>query len=261
MRRITLNGVVQYRFEGPDDLDGLLHTVLTRIGGVSKVPYATLNLGHTVGDDPQAVKENHRRALLPLRLDPRQVVSPWQVHGARVEIVGKEQLGTVRPKTDALITAVPGVPLLMRFGDCAPVLLCDPVRRVVALAHAGWRGLVAGVVKATVRTMTRELACRSSDVWAGVGPTIGPGCYEVGADVARKIEAACPAGAQVIHRMNGTIHADLPAAVEAQLRDAGITRIEQAALCTSCNVDEFFSHRAEDGHTGRFGIVIGWQDD
>ena len=261
MRRLALNGVVHYRFDGLDDIGGLTHMVLTRIGGVSRGPYATLNLGHTVGDDPQAVKENHRRALLPLQLDPQQVVSPWQVHGATVEVVGKEQLGTVRPETDALITATQGVPLLMRFGDCASVLLCDPVQRVVGMAHAGWRGVVAGVVGAAVRTMTRELACRPGDVWAGVGPTIGPCCYEVGVDVARDIEAACPPGAPVIHRVNGTIHADLPAAVEAQLIDVGVQRIEQSALCTSCHVDEFFSHRAEDGRTGRFGIVIGWQDD
>jgi len=259
MKRTRLNGVVHYRFEDLEDIEGLLHAVLTRIGGVSQGPYATLNLGHTVGDDLKAVEENHRRALTPLGLDPVQVVSPWQVHGSAVKVVGREHRGTVCPETDALVTTSSGVALLMRFGDCAPVLLCDPVRRVVGMAHAGWRGVVAGVVEASIRTMTRRLACDVDDIWAGIGPTIGPCCYEVGVDVAEKIVGACPDGATVVHRVDGRIHADLPAAVEAQLRAAGVRRIEQAELCTSCHVDEFFSHRAENGRTGRFGIVIGWR--
>jgi len=261
MRRHQVNGVVQYRFDGLGDIENLLHAVLTRVGGVSQRPYATLNLGHTVGDEPRSVQENHRRALLPLGIRPDQVVSPWQIHGTRVQIVGKEHLGTFRPETDALLTVTPGVPLLMRFGDCTPIVLCDPVRRVVGMAHAGWRGVVAGIVGATVRTMTERLGCNLDHIWAGVGPTIGPCCYEVGLDVATEIQDACPAQSRVIRRVNGRIHADLPSAVEAQLRDAGIRRIEQAGLCTSCRVEEFFSHRAEDGKTGRFGIVIGWQDE
>lgn len=257
MKRDRLGGVVRYRFEGLDNADGLLHTILTRIGGVSRGPYATLNLGHGVGDDPAAVEENHRRALEPLGLDQGQVVSPWQVHGAAVDVVEGEHRGTVRRETDALVTAVPGVPLMMRFGDCTPVLLFDPVRRAVGLAHAGWQGVVAGVTAASIQTMTERLGCKPGDIWAGIGPTIGPCCYEVGTDVAAEIESACPPGANVVQAVNGRVYADLPGAVEAQLRAAGVERVEQAGLCTACCVDEFFSHRAEDGRTGRFGIVIG----
>lgn len=261
MKRLDVNGVVHYHFESFDSDEGLLHTVLTRVGGVSRAPYATLNLGHSVGDDAEAVEENHRRALLPLGVDPSGVVSPWQVHGAAVEVVGPEDLGTVRPDTDALVTAASGVPLLMRFADCAPVLLCDPVRRVVGLAHAGWRGVVAGVIQATVRAMADQLACDPATIWAGVGPTIGSCCYEVGRDVAQQIERATPANATVVHERNGHVYADLPGAVQAQLRATGVHRVEQAGLCTSCHVDEFFSHRAENGQTGRFGVVLGWGND
>ena len=260
MRRNASNGVVFYRFDGLDGVEGLRHTVLTRIGGVSHGPYATLNLGHTVGDEPAAVEENHRRALALLGLEPGQVVSPWQVHGASVGIVGREHIGAICPETDALLTTTPGVPLMMRFGDCTPVLLCDPVQRVAGMAHAGWRGIVAGVIEASVQTMTEELGSDVKDIWAGIGPTIGPCCYEVGADVAQEVSDACPSEAEVIRRVNGRVHADLPGAAEAQLRAEGVERIEQAGLCTSCRVDEFFSHRAEDGETGRFGIVIGWTD-
>lgn len=260
MKREQAGPVVQYRFEDLDGTEDLVHAVFTRIGGVSRGPFATLNLSAAVGDDPAAVRENHRRVLEPLGLDRKQVVSPWQVHGAAVAVVGWEHRGRVPPKTDAVVTVVPGVPLMMRFGDCTPVLLFDPRRRAVGLAHAGWRGVVAGVAVATIQTMTERLGSLSADVWAGIGPTIGRCCYEVGTDVAPRIEGACPRGADVLHAVDGRVHVDLPAAVESQLRAAGVERIEHAAMCTACRVDEFFSHRAEGGRTGRFGVVIGLQE-
>lgn len=256
MIRECVDGVGLYRFEGLDEVEGVVHAVLTRIGGVSRGPYATLNLGHTVGDDLAAVEENHRRALGALGLVPGRVVSPYQVHGARVGVVGRAHLGTVQSATDALVTATPGVPLLMRFGDCASVLFFDPERRAIGMAHAGWRGVVAGAVGATVRTMRERLGCEPADLWAGIGPTIGPCCYEVGADTAQVVQAACPPGADVVRRVDGRVHVDLPAAVRAQLDAAGVGRIEDSGLCTACRLDEFFSHRAEHGRTGRFGVVL-----
>jgi YfiH family protein len=257
MIRERVDGIVLYRFEELNRVKRLVHAVFTRLGGVSQGPYATLNLGHTVGDDLAAVEENHRRALSALGLEPHATVSPYQVHGARVGIVGRAHLRTVQPATDALVTTEPAVPLLMRFGDCAPVLLFDSARHVVGLAHAGWRGVVAGTVGATVRTMREQLGCDPSDLWAGIGPTIGPCCYEVGPEVAEAVQASCPPGADVIHQVNGHAHLDLPAAAQAQLRAMGVARIEHAGICTACHVDEFFSHRAEHGRTGRFGVVIG----
>lgn len=256
MIREWRDGILLYRFADLQEAAGVRHGILTRIGGVSRGAYATLNLGHTVGDDLAAVEENHRRALGIFGLQPHRVVSPYQVHGARVGLVGRAHLGTVQPATDALVTQEAGVPLLMRFGDCAPVLLFDPVRRAIGMAHAGWRGIVAGSVTATVRAMEQRLGCCPADIWAGIGPTIGHCCYEVRAEVADAVEAACPAGAHVVHRFDGHIHVDLPAAVRAQLRACGVERIEEAGLCTACRVDEFFSHRAENGRTGRFGILL-----
>jgi YfiH family protein len=254
--RERVDGIVLYRFQQLSEVAGLNHAVLTRIGGVSQGPYATLNLGHTVGDDLSAVEENHRRALGLLGLEPKGVVSPYQVHGARVGVVGRAHLGTVQPSTDALVTAVPSVPLLMRFGDCTPILFFDPAQRVIGMVHAGWRGVVAGSVEATVRTMVERLDCNPVDIWAGIGPTIGPCCYEVGEEVVDAVQAACPTGADIARRLNGRIHLDLPAAVRAQLCATGVEQVEDACLCTACRVDEFFSHRAEHGRTGRFGIVM-----
>jgi YfiH family protein len=256
MIREQVDGIVLYRFGRLNKAEGLIHAILTRIGGVSQGPYATLNLGHTVGDDLAAVEENHRRALSTLRLEPQQVVSPYQVHRARVGVVGRAHLGTVQPATDALVTAAPAVPLLMRFADCAPVLLFDPVRRVVGMAHAGWRGVVAGATRATIQTMTDRLGCDPSDLWAGIGPTIGPCCYAVGPEVVAAVEAACPPGTEIARYTDGQTCLDLPAAVQAQLRAAGVEQIENAGLCTACHVDEFFSHRAEHGRTGRFGVIM-----
>ena len=256
MIRECIDGIVLYRFRGASGVKGLHHAVLTRIGGVSQGPYATLNLGHTVGDDLAAVEENHRRALGSLGLIPGKVVSPYQVHGARVGVVGQAHLGTVQPATDALVTGVPSVPLLMRFGDCAPILFFDPVQRVIGVAHAGWRGVVAGSVGATVRAMVERLNCAPDDIWAGIGPTIGPCCYEVGPKVVEAVEAACPVGSDVVHCVDDQVHLALPAAVQAQLCAAGVRQIENANLCTACRVDEFFSHRAERGRTGRFGVVM-----
>ena len=257
MVRECADGVVTYRFATLSRAEELVHAALTRIGGASQGPFATLNLGHTVGDDLAAVEENHRRALGSMGLYPRRVVSPYQVHGARVGVVGRGHLGTVQPATDALVTDEVGVPLLLRFADCVPVLFFDPVRRAVGIAHAGWRSVVAGVVGDTVRTMRDRLGCAPADLWAGIGPSIRPCCYEIGPEVLTAIGAACPPGAEIEKLVDGRSHLDLPAAVRAQLREAGVKQIEDSGLCTACRVDEFFSHRAEHGHTGRFGIVLG----
>ena len=168
--------------------------------------------------------------------------------------------GTVirgEPATDALVTAEPAVPMLMRFGDCAPILLFDPAQHVVGLAHAGWRGIVADTVGATIRTMREQVGCDPSNLWAGIGPTIGPCCYEIGPEVAGAVQASCPPGVDVTHQINGRTHLDLPGAAQAQLRAMGVAHTEHADICTVCRVDEFFSHRAERGRTGRFGVVIG----
>ncbi len=257
MRKIVSNGVTHYEFERLAADGRVAHAVFTRLGGVSRPPFASLNLGRTVGDRVEAVEENHRRALGVLDLASRETVSCYQVHGARVGLVGRGHAGTVQPATDALVTRAPGVALLLRFADCAPVLLFAPDVPAVGLAHAGWRGVAAGVVGATVRAMVERLGCDPARMWAGLGPMIGPCCYEVDAATAAAVTRACPDGASVAQQREGRLVLDLAAAVQAQLNAAGIAEVEQAGLCTACHVDEFYSHRAERGHAGRFGIAMG----
>jgi hypothetical protein len=254
MERECIDGIVTYQFSGLGGT-GVTHALLTRIGGVSQGPFATLNLGHTVGDDLAAVEENHRRVFAALDVEREQIVSPYQIHSANVRRVGKDDQGTVQPDTDGLLTTTPGVAILFRFGDCSPLFLYDPVHRAVGIAHAGWRGAANGVVPSAVAAFVEHVGSRPEDLWAGIGPTIGPCCYEVGPEVAEAVARACPADADVVHRQNGSLHLDLPGAVRSQLRAAGVNTIEPSGLCTACRTDEWFSHRAEHGRTGRFGTL------
>lgn len=256
MHRVDHNGVIFYRFESLASEPGLDHALFTRHGGVSRPPFATLNVGHTVGDDLAAVNENHQRALGALGWRREDVATCYQVHGARVGVAGPDDQGKVRPETDALVTTTPGVVLMLRFADCAPVLFCDRRRRVIGLTHAGWRGLAVGTVPATVSTLVEVFGCNPPDLWVGIGPSIGPCCYEVGPEVVEQVIAAVN-GREPFRWKGDRAHLDLWAAVQSQLEEAGVGQVEVAQICTACRTDEWFSHRAEQGKTGRFGVVLG----
>lgn len=233
----------------------MTHAFLTRVGGVSAPPYNSLNLAHTVGDDLTAVEENHRRALAALALTRQQCVSPHQVHGTHVQPVDQTHAGTVEPETDGLLTATPGVALLLRFADCVPFILFDPVHRAVGVIHSGWRGAVGNIAQAAVQAFAQHIESRTEDLWAGIGPAIGPCCYEVKSDTADPVLSICPAGTQVVQEREGRLYLDLPALVRAQLEAAGVRHVEMSGICTACHTEEWFSHRAEHGRTGRFGTL------
>lgn len=254
-----------YRFEWLNEDTRLVHAVFTRAGGVSQPPFASLNLGHTVGDDPVAVQINHARVYRALGIARSRVVTCHLTHSADVLVVRATDGGRVAGRGDAIVTADAGVYLSMRFADCAPILLHDPVRRAVGLAHAGWRGTVKNVAGAVVRTMVDDLGCSPDNLIAVVGPAIGPCCYEVGQDVIQAVEAVLPAQPVsgdsrplFVRRNGGQAHFDLWEANRRQLKAAGAGRVVIAGLCTACRTDRFFSHRAERGKTGRFGVVIGY---
>ncbi|MBI4732396.1 MAG: peptidoglycan editing factor PgeF [Chloroflexi bacterium] len=245
-----------YQFDSFDH--GLCQAVFTRRGGVSPEPWASLNLGGTVGDDSQRVRENRRRALAALGRDPGTVYDVWQVHGVEVAITrAPRQPETPHLQADAILTDQPGLTLMMRFADCVPVLLHDPARKVAGIAHAGWLGTVRGVVLATVEAMRSQFDSNPADLLAGIGPSIGPDHYEVGAEVVLQVRQAFGADASsLLVGRGGRMFFDLWAANRLQLERAGVTHIETAGLCTVCHNDDWFSHRAEHGRTGRFGAVI-----
>lgn len=256
MQRVTFRSLAYYQFEAL--IPGTVHGMFTRLGGHSRPPWASLNTGGSVGDDPAAVEANHRLTCQALGLDVEDLVSCVQVHGAEVGVVDERDRGTARPGTDALITAAPGLWLMLRFADCTPVLLHDPVRRVVGLAHGGWRGIAAGVARKTVAAMRDAYGCRPADLIAGVGPAIGPCCYEVGEDVAEAIGQAFPAAPSLLSpRANGRWHLDLWSAARLQLARAGVRQVHVSGVCTACHTKEWYSHRAERGRTGRHAVLIG----
>jgi YfiH family protein len=249
------HGLVTYQFEKLA-IDGLVHAVFTRLGGVSQGDLATLNVGRTVGDDQAAVAENHARILAYLDLHPEQVVTPSMIHGNRIGIVTAGDTGKIIPRTDGLATEAPGVVLFLRFADCQPILLYDPANHAVALIHAGWRGIAQGIARRAVEKMQEAFGSQPHEIVAGLGPAIGPCCYTVGDDVASAMGYVLTDWRQAMTlEGSGLWRFDLSAANVQQLMAAGVQEIEQANLCTSCHSDEFFSHRASNGRTGRFAVV------
>jgi YfiH family protein len=258
MLRHQINDLVYYRFASLASCDGIFHGVFTRLGGVSLSPCESLNVGHLVGDNHELVEANHDLIYQSLGVSRSDVVTAHQVHGSRVALVGPEDRGRVIPATDALITDAPGVALMLRFADCLPVLLYDPIRPAVGLAHAGWRGTVKGIAAKTALAMVEAYGSHPADIVAGFGPCIGPCCYQVGAEVIESVKARFNHWQGLFrHQGDGSVHFDLWEASRRQLAELGVEEIEASQLCTACRTDEFFSHRAEKGRTGRFAVILG----
>lgn len=247
-------GLVWYEF--PNTHAGFSHALLTRLGGVSHGAFSALNLGSTVNDSADAVEENHRLVYTNFSLDAARVVSPHQVHQCHVARVGLQDGGTVVPATDALITNTPGVVLLLRFADCVPVLFYDPIHHAAGLAHAGWRGVSVEVCRACIEAMRREFGSQPQDLWAGIGPAICKQHYAVNFDVVNAIQATLTPSTHFAEMRAGQWYVDLPGAVDAQLRGLGMQQVTHSALCTAGDTQEWYSHRAESGVTGRFGVFV-----
>lgn len=265
MRRKQWQNVVYYQFESIG-AETIRHGVFTRLGGQSQPPWDELNVGHTVGDDLDHVAANHRHIYEALGVSASQVVTAHQVHGTRVETIDHVQLGdlqggdqgAVMADTDALITDRPNVMLMLRFADCMPILFHDPVVGAIGLAHAGWRGTISNVAGATVAAMSERFGSDPSDIIAGLGPSIRACCYEVGDIVTKAAAATWSAPDVFFHRQaNGALHFDLVRANRHWLAQAGVHHVEVAPFCTACHTDQFYSHRAEAGRTGRFAALIG----
>lgn len=255
-----LNGnapIVAYQFDGLRAYAETSHAIFTRKGGVSRGVFESLNLSLSVKDDADAVEENNRRIFAALGYRRADAVTAWLVHGNDVALVTRADAGQRPSKVDALITRERGLPLRMCYGDCVPIVFYDPQQQAIGVAHAGWRGVALNVAAATVRAMGDAFGSDPRCLWVGVGPAISVTHYEVGADVVEQVASACPPGTRLTqagHR--GRAYLDLPAAVRSQLEAAGVDAIELSGLCTASRTDEWFSHRAEQGKTGRFGVVV-----
>lgn len=256
MRQAVADGLTYYQFEGWNEVK---HGIFTRAGGVSRAPWASLNTGGNVGDEASAVRENHQLMYSALDVNGSRACTVWQVHGADTVMVdspikGRRWLALA----DAMVTDRADTPLVMRYADCTPLLFHDAAQGVIGIAHAGWRGTVLGVAANTVKTMSQAYGCKPSNIRAGIGPCIGPERYQVGEEVVAAVDEYFGATNGLIRRdsNDGTAYFDLWAANKLDLERAGVQQIEVAGICTASNTDQFFSHRAEKGRTGRFGAVM-----
>ena len=230
----------------------------TRAGGVSKGACATFDLGAARladSEDPQSAAENRHRLAAWL---PSEAIWLHQVHGTQVVMVDSNNADALRaspPIGDAAVTRAPGIVLNVRTADCLPVLFADRAGQVVAIAHAGWRGLAAGVLETTLAAM----AVPPAEVLAWLGPAIGPTAFEVGQDV---FDAFGRTDASVracfARRNEGKWLADLPALAQLRLERAGVAQVVQSGMCTYSDPTRFFSYRRERA-TGRMGAFI-WLD-
>jgi YfiH family protein len=255
---IHASGLRYYTFASFPD-NGLVHGIFTRQGGVSPAPWASLNMGGGVGDDLKCVRENRRRAFAAVGRPFESNFDVWQVHSADV-VVANAPRSPDQPyiKADAILTDNPGVTLLMRFGDCVPILLYDPRRKVVGMAHAGWLGTVRLTVKAAVEAMQAHYGCRPADIFAGIGPSIALHHYQVGREVVAQVKAAFGDNSSfLLHEQEGAVKFDLWGANRLVLETCGVKQIEVAGICTACHLEDWYSHRGENGKAGRFGALIG----
>lgn len=256
MQRNEMNGVVFYQSDKLLEYSGLIHAVTTRHGGVSPAPFDSLNLSAHVGDDAAHVQENLNRLHRALGLERSATVDASQAQADQVAIVTENERGTRIKGVDGLITNIRGIPLMLRFADCVPILLYDPVHAAIGIAHAGWRGTVAKVLSNTVRTMGETFQTGPQDLIVCIGPSIGPCCYEIGADVESKVQAAYPDTYPLLLSNNGSTHLNLWQANAVQLQALGVEQIEIGGVCTSDHTDDFYSWRREHANTGRFAALI-----
>lgn len=213
----------------------------SRQGGVSDGRYASLNLGLLTADEPENVEENRRLLCAEVGAKPERLALNRQVHGP---VVRRAEAGDRGAHADGLWTDEPGVPLLAMTADCLPVAVVrltgarSADAPALAVLHVGWRGLLDGVIANGVEAVGGRLA-------AAIGPGIGPCCYEVGPEVANRFDADLLGGGNL----------DLWTAAERALRAAGVAEVERSDLCTACHPDLFFSHRRDQGDTGRQGVI------
>jgi len=242
------------------------HAFTTKVGGVSKGEYKSLNLGLHVDDNKEDVLENRRRICEILNSDYYNLVAGEQLHNDLIKVVSRDDQGrgavnykAAISNTDALITNQKGVLLTSSYADCTPILLLDPVQEVVGLAHAGWRGTVKKIVQKTILKMKEVYGTKSSDLLVGLGPAIGECCYQVDGKVIKKL-------ANYFNNWENFVTEDgynrwklnLAKVNQAQLQEigVGVENITDSGFCTSCQEQLFFSYRRDNGKTGRMASLI-----
>lgn len=271
MKSDTLNlnksdEVLYYTFPKFDKAGGVKHGFSTRLGGVSRGHCASMNFGHSVGDDVSSVEENFRIFSAALGVNPENIVLSQQTHTKNIRIITKEDKGKGLWRErdysdiDGLVTNEKGIVLVTQYADCTPLAFFDPVKRVVATSHAGWRGTVAEIAKETVKAMVENFGSDPKDILAGIGPNIAKCCYEVDDPVINEIKKLSYLDFDTCYfeKGNGKYMLDLREVNRQIMINSGIKpcNIDVADLCTCCHSDVFHSHRATKGKRGTLALMI-----
>lgn len=262
MKLHEVNGIPVFKFEFFPDNHRVKHAIFTRQGGISTRPFDSLNLSTAVDDDEANVKANRELAYSTMGRSSETLVHAHLSHSALVSVVTNEDHGRSMGPADGLITIERGCGLTMNYADCSAILLYDPVRKAIGLGHSGWKGSVLDLPRSIVQAMNGTFGSKPTDLIAAIGPTIGPCCYLVGKDVIALVERAFNNADSLLFPANegrasgSTLRFDLQEANRQRLLEAGVRQIESANVCTSCRTDWFFSHRGENGQTGRYGVML-----
>lgn len=266
-RIVENKGVYLIKFKNIEDTGCVRHGFSTRLGGVSKPPYDTMNFSFSKGDDHGCVVENYKRFAGALEMDYTRIVCTKQTHTTNVRVAGLEDMGkgVLRKKdytdVDGLITNVKNLPLAIFYADCVPLMFVDANKKVIGASHSGWRGTAGKIGKKTIQRMHEVYGTDPADVIAAVGPSICQNCYEISKDVAEVFMEAFDREAWadfLIDKGNGKYHLDLWKANVYGLMEAGVPRknISVTDLCTCCNSDLLWSHRKTGGIRGGLAAFI-----
>lgn len=251
------DALVYYTDELINSFDALDYIFTTKFGGVSTDNLSSLNLGTGRNDKSENIIENYKRACSAVNIDYTKCVLAKQTHTANIRIVTEKDVGKGLTQesdiqaTDGLITNIPGLPLVIFYADCVPILLFDPKQKVLACLHAGWRGTVNGIAAKGVDIMQNTFNC--ADIYAAIGPSIGPCCFETNCDTADIFNQN--GYAAFIKYKNEKAFIDLWSVNEQILKNSGVKNVSSAKICTVCHSNEFFSHRGCGADTGRMALI------
>jgi hypothetical protein len=256
-----MNALPLWHFESLKQFSSIQHYVSGRRGGVSSGEKSSLNLSFKVGDNPEDVVANRRKISDRFDIPPYDLIFPVQTHSVNVGVIKANDQNF--EDTDALVCNTEGICISVMSADCVPVLLYDPIEKVIGAAHAGWKGTVGKIASKTVQVMKEQFHCSPANILACIGPSISPEVYQVGKEVVDEVVKSFGSKEGLIHSEtpDGKAYLNLWEANRKQLLDIGLHQdhIEVAGICTYKNAHEFFSARHSKNQAGRFaaGIMLG----
>lgn len=268
MRVVEKKGVTYLAYPEFEKFPQFVHGFSTRLGGVSEGVCASMNLSFSRGDKEEAVRENYRRLSRAMGFCPEDIVTSDQTHTTNVRVITEEDRGNgitkPRPYTDVdgMITNVPGLVLATFYADCVPLYFIDPVNRAIGLSHSGWRGTAGKIGAVTLERMQKEYGTDPAEVYTAIGPSICQRCYEVSEDVVLEFHKAFDEkywNRLYYAKENGKYQLNLWEANRIIMMEAGVleSHISMPNLCTCCNPEFLFSHRASKGKRGNLGAFLG----